>query len=84
MIKLALALFLAASMTACKGPESVFEVRAKHLENKKRYSKEIRETMLECLKSIRQNPNVQNFNDDNEIVESFTEYAINLYDAQDI
>lgn len=84
MIKLALVLFLATSLTACEGPESVFELRAKHLENKKRFSKEIRETVKECLASVRQNPNVQNFNDDNEIVESCTEYALNLYDAEDI
>lgn len=75
-----------ALLTACEdGPDYVHELRAKHLENKKKkYSKEIRETAVECIKSVRQNPSVQNFNDDNEIVESCTEYALNLYDADDI
>lgn len=85
MIKLALVLFLATSLTACEGPQTTFELlRAKHFENKKRFSKEIRETVKECLTSVRQNPDVQNFNDDNEIVESCTKYALNLYNAEDI
>lgn len=74
-----------ALLTACDSSiKSVFELRAEHRENKRRYVKEIRETVKECLTSVRQNPSVQNFNDDNEIVESCTDYALNLYEANDI
>lgn len=84
MPKLILLMSLAL-LTACDSSiKSVFELRAEHRENKRRYVNEIRETVKECLTSVRQNPNVQNFNDDNEIVESCTDYALNLYEANDI
>lgn len=50
-------------------------------ENRVKYSKEIRETTRECLSSIRDNPYSQNYNDDNEVVKSCTEYALKLYNA---
>lgn len=49
--------------------------------NKIKYASEIRETTKECLSNIRQNPSVQNFNDDNEVVETCTKYAMELYNA---
>lgn len=49
--------------------------------NKLKHTTEIRQTTRECLLSVRSNPQVQNFNDDNEIVKSCTEYALNLYGA---
>lgn len=45
------------------------------------YAKDIREATNECLSSVRSNPQVQNYNDDNEIVKSCTEYALKLYNA---
>jgi len=50
-------------------------------ENRVKYSKEIRETTRECLSSIRDNPHSQNYNDDNEVIKSCTEYALKLYNA---
>lgn len=50
-------------------------------ENRLKYSSEIREATKECLGSVRSNPQVQNFNDDNEVVETCTEYALKLYNA---
>ena len=50
-------------------------------ENRVKYSKEIRETTRECLSSIRDNQHSQNYNDDNEVVKSCTEYALKLYNA---
>ena len=50
-------------------------------ENRVKYSKEIRDTTRECLSSIRDNPQSQNYNDDNEVVKSCTEYALKLYNA---
>ena len=84
MNKVIVIAMLLALLTACETGPNTFEIRAKHLENKEKYSKEIRETAIECIKSVRQNPSVQNFNDDNEIVESCTKYALNLYDADDV
>ncbi|MFL1383591.1 hypothetical protein ACJOYH_05775 [Acinetobacter baumannii] len=49
--------------------------------NRLKYAKDIREATNECLSSVRGNPQVQNYNDDNEIVESCTEYALKLYNA---
>ncbi|MDC5195540.1 hypothetical protein OHW50_00265 [Acinetobacter baumannii] len=49
--------------------------------NREKYAKDIREATKECLVSVRSNPQVQNYNDDNEIVKSCTEYALKLYSA---
>lgn len=49
--------------------------------NREKYAKDIREATKECLVSVRSNPQVQNYNDDNEIVKSCTEYALKLYNA---
>jgi hypothetical protein len=61
---------------------SAFTISNRIHENRPKYTTEIRETTKECLRSVRSNPQVQNFNDDNEIVKSCTEYALNLYGAQ--
>lgn len=67
----------------CTNGESIKPINQMDIvkENRVKYSKEIRDTTRECLSSIRDNPHSQNYNDDNEVVKSCTEYALKLYNA---
>lgn len=62
-----------------QGPEAQTLNQVK--KNRIAYAKDIREATNECLSSVRNNPQVQNYNDDNEIVKTCTEYALKLYNA---
>lgn len=73
-MKLIVILMIGLFLAACSGYDDAKKNRLK-------YAAEIRETTKECLVSIRDSPKVQNFNDDNEIVKSCTEYAMKLYGA---
>lgn len=84
-MKLIAILLVLAASTGCarkdfdQGPETqtLEQVR----KNRITYAKDIREATNECLSSVRNNPQVQNYNDDNEIVETCTKYALKLYNA---
>lgn len=62
-----------------QGPESTSQDQVR--KNRIIYAKDIREATKECLSSVRENPRTHNFNDDNEIVETCTEYAMKVYNA---
>ena len=90
-MKLILMMLVVSSLVAC-GPQprnpneqSLREKKLTGFElvqlNREKYAKDIREATKECLVSVRSNPQIQNYNDDNEIVKSCTEYALKLYNA---
>lgn len=76
-MKIILILIATISLGGCELTHTYEKARA----NRIKYAKDIRETVNECLSSVRSNPSYQNFNDDNEIVETCTEYAMKLYNA---
>ncbi|MGU2730312.1 hypothetical protein [Acinetobacter baumannii] len=84
-MKLIAILLVVMTLTGCarkdleQGPEYTSQEQVR--KNRLTYAKEIREATKECLSSVRGNPRTQNFNDDNEIVETCTEYGMKVYNA---
>lgn len=59
------------------------ETARKILENRQKYVAEIRATVLECLSNSNKNRDVK-YNDSNEVVETCTRYAQDLYGSYSI